>query len=51
MEQYTIRDNEGAVICTGIWADNEEAAVDSFIELYPGYNAQEVYPSLANWND
>lgn len=51
MEQYTIRYNEGAVICTGICADNEEAAIDSFTALYPGYNADEVYPSLANWND
>lgn len=51
MEEYTIHDMNGAIICRGIWADNEEEAIEIFIDEYPAYNPEDFYASISNWND
>lgn len=51
MFEYTMRDcDTGAVVCTGITAENEEDAEKVFRNCYPDYEG-DVYASESNWND
>ena len=51
MSNYTIRDCEtGAVVCTGYYAESEEAAEADFHRDHPGYNG-DIYAAVGNWND
>ena len=45
MTEYIIRDKDGAIVCTGYEADNEEQALEWFIDDHPLYNPDDYFAS------
>lgn len=44
MKEYKIRNIEdGAIECTGYFADSDEEAMDLFVEDHPAYSADDFY--------